>query len=331
MTTIAYAAGCHQDGGIYSFTVQGDGQLLPLEKTALPYPHYLAWENAQMTVLQKQPFGDMFHGSGVLTYAILADGRLTRPGAVAGTGGNCAAHLCVRDGAAYIANYLSGSVSLVRDGRLVRVVTHSGHGIHPQRQEAPHTHQALLTPDGKYVSVVDLGLDRIFFYDLELNPVREVSVKNAGAGVRHLAYAGDYAFCANELGASVTVFRYHDASLEELDTYPTLPGGYRSPNGNVCAAIRTAGDGRFVVVSNRGHNSLACFRHTEGKLECYGIIPCGGDFPRDFAFTPDEKFLYCCNERSHDVTGFSWNDGVLTPLPVRAAVPGALNIIFREI
>jgi len=331
MTTIAYVAACDPTGGIYSFTVGANGELTPLEKIALDRPHYLAIEGNKMYVLLREPFGNGNTDSGLMTYDIDTAGRLSNPSAVVSVGGRCAAHHCVKNGVVYITNYLSGSAGYLSAGQLVKMVQHKGHGTHPQRQEAPHTHQVLVTPDGKYVSVVDLGLDKIFFYDLQLNLVREVAAR-PGVGVRHLVYVGaDYAFCANELEGAVTAYKYHDGNLTELDTSPTLPAGFVSPNGNICAAIRATKDGKYVFVSNRGHDSIACFKHSAGRLERYAIVPCGGAFPRDFDFTPDEKFLFSCNERSHDVTAFAFRDGVLTALPGKVAAQGALCVVYKEI
>ena len=77
------------------------------------------------------------------------------------TKGIVACHLAESDGSIYCVNYLSGSVIKMPD----TVDTHSGHGINPKRQDAPHTHYVCESPDGKYIFVTDLGIDKIFVYN----------------------------------------------------------------------------------------------------------------------------------------------------------------------
>jgi 6-phosphogluconolactonase len=87
----------------------------------------------------------------------------------------------------FVANYVEGSLAAVpvnsEDGSLGPVaskVFHFGNGTDPERQEAPHVHGTFVAPksavlggDGSGVSggsvvyAMDLGLDRIFWYDFD--------------------------------------------------------------------------------------------------------------------------------------------------------------------
>ena len=71
---------------------------------------------------------------------------------------------------ALVANYAGSSVAVLplrENGALgpaTAVVQHSGHGIHPERQDAPHPHFIVLDLSGRYALGPDLGLDRIVVY-----------------------------------------------------------------------------------------------------------------------------------------------------------------------
>src|SRR5690606_11147184 len=75
---------------------------------------------------------------------------------------------------------------------------------------------------------------------------------------------------------------------------------------NSAADIHIHPSGKFLYVSNRGHNSIAAFKIDEdsGELDLIGFTPTGGEIPRNFAITGDGKFLYVANQNSNNITGF---------------------------
>jgi 6-phosphogluconolactonase (cycloisomerase 2 family) len=74
---------------------------------------------------------------------------------------------------------------------------------------------------------------------------------------------------------------------------------------NFCSEILTSPDGRFVYVGNRLHDSVAIFSVGEdGTLTYVGEEWTRGNYPRSFNFDPSGKFLFCCNQRSDNVTAF---------------------------
>ena len=95
-------------------------------------------------------------------------------------------------------------------------------GANPDRQEAPHPHEAIVDPTGKFVLVPDLGADivRIFSIDGEgVNAVEPLTVA-AGSGPRHATFAvhGEttYLYLITELSNNIFGYKvtYGDASLE---------------------------------------------------------------------------------------------------------------------
>ena len=80
-------------------------------------------------------------------------------------------------------------------------------------------------------------------------------------GPRHLSFHpnGRYVYFANEQGSSLTVcgFDGQRGILSHVQTASTLPAGFSG--NNTCSQIHMRPDGRYVYVSNRGHDSIACF------------------------------------------------------------------------
>ncbi|HWD83380.1 MAG TPA: beta-propeller fold lactonase family protein, partial [Kribbella sp.] len=167
-----------------------------------------------------------------------------------------------------VANYGSGDVAvhpINPDGSLGQqtdLVKHEG--------SEPHAHQVVQA--GEYVLAVDLGSDSIYTYTLtagKLGLQHQVKLK-AGAGPRHLVVQGNYAYVADELDNTVTICGYDNGVLTPLSTTPAAP-----ISGNYPGEILT--DGRYVYVTNRGHNSIAIFRINGAGLELVGTPSCGGD------------------------------------------------------
>lgn len=252
---------------------------------------YMVTEENKMYVLLRAPYGDSDESS-LVVYDIDENGTLVNPAEPVSTKGQVACHLAVKNGIAYCTNYISGSVIKIPD----KLVTHTGKGIHPTRQQSPHTHFVCFTPDGKYLCVTDLGLDTVFLYTPQLELVSKASIP-AGSGVRHLIFSNDgkYCFAANELSSTVSSFSYFDGKLVYIETVDIIPKEFK--NISTASAIRYR-DGK-IYVSNRGHNSISVIKHNGEHIEFLETFDCGGNSPRDFDFVGD--YLISTNEKSNAV------------------------------
>ena len=130
-----YAASCVPEGGIYHYVYE-NGKMRQISKTAADRPMYLAVADDRIYAVLREPFPDSSN-SGLCWWNLDADGNLYGQSEVISTGGRCGCHLTVENGCIYVANYLSGSVAMLPEGA---VVNHSGSGVDPVRQEAPHVH-----------------------------------------------------------------------------------------------------------------------------------------------------------------------------------------------
>jgi 6-phosphogluconolactonase len=238
------------------------------------------------------------------------------------TGGADPCHLALDPSGRYLlsANYSSGSVSVhpvKADGGLgarTDLVTHKGSGPDRERQEGPHAHQVLPDLAGKHLLAVDLGTDSVYSYQLDTTTGKLVLVGTAkvkaGAGPRHLAFhpTGAFAYIANELDSTIVAAAY-DADRGVLtpgQALRTVPAGAPTTPRNYPAEVVVSADGRFVYVSNRGHDSVALFAVEQGgaRLRFVETVPTGGKFPRHVTFDPSGRFLFAANQNSNTVTSF---------------------------
>ena len=230
-----------------------------------------------------------------------------------------------------VANYFGGSVavlSVLADGKLgeaTDVKVDEGKVGPTKAPNAPkgsfafsghdrtHAHQIMADPTGKFVLHVDLGLDKLFVWKfdatkgtLTANDPASVSVP-PGDGPRHVHFHpnGKWLYSVQEEGSTVVRFDYDPdvGKLTARQTISTLPKGYAG--SNFCSEILVSGDGKFVYVGNRLHDSIGIFAvGGNGDLTWVADEWTRGNYPRSFAFDPTGTFLYCCNQRADHVTVF---------------------------
>nr|BFD96421.1 lactonase family protein [Kitasatospora sp. Xyl93] len=280
---------------------------------------------------------------GAVTAHDLA-GPVPRPlGAPVPVDGDHPTHLSLARGHLLTANYGSGSVSvlpLAADGTPrppSAVLRHRGNGPHPDRQLAPHAHQVLPDPSGRWVLSVDLGTDSVRVCALdpatgELAVHAETALP-PGTGPRHLAFhpSGRHAYVLGELRPVVTVCRW-DAAAGALDIVgeaPLFPDGVEGPVSPSAPVVSP--DGRFLWAAERGTDTVVVLAldGTGERAHVVASVPCGGRWPRDLVLGPSGTRLYAANEHSGDVTWFDVDP--VTGVPRRAgsvAVPAASSVVF---
>ena len=217
-----------------------------------------------------------------------------------------------------VANYTSGRVAMLpiaADGSLLpssHVVQHVGSSVHPERQEGPHPHRILPDRANRFAIVADLGLDKLIIYRMDreqgkLHAHAEVALE-AGSGPRHLIFdaQGQHAYLLNELNSTLIAYQYDSelAAFTELQILPTLPEIFSGEN--YCSDLHFSADGRFLYVSNRGHNSIVCFSVDANtrELTYQSHVASGGNHPRVFAIDPSGRFLMAAHQRSNNVVVF---------------------------
>jgi 6-phosphogluconolactonase len=152
---------------------------------------------------------------------------------------------------------------------------------------------------------------------------------------RHLAFGanGRYAYVNGEADMTLSACAYDAATgvLNEIQVLTTVPDG---TNLEGCSTAEVAVDpsGRFVYVSNRGHDSIAAFAidSPTGRLSPVGNFPTGGRTPRNFAIHPNGTRLYAANQDSDTIVQFDIDPGTgaLTPSGDVTEVGAPVCILF---
>jgi 6-phosphogluconolactonase len=250
-----------------------------------------------------------------------ATGRLTLLNQVA-SGGPNPAYVAVDRSGKYVLvpNYYGGVVNvfpLLKGGSLGEAsdtVYLVGSSVNSERQEGPHPHSINMSADNHFAIVPDLGTDKLLVYRFDstkgsLTPGNPPFVSvSPGAGPRHAAFAptGRFLYVVNELQSSIAVFSYEPAAgtLESLQTISTVPGGFADKN--TAAEVQISDSGRFLYVSNRGHDSIAVFAidRQKGTLANIEFTSTRGKTPRAFAIDPTGSYLLVANQDSNQIVVF---------------------------
>jgi 6-phosphogluconolactonase len=158
--------------------------------------------------------------------------------------------------------------------------------------------------DNRFVFVPHVTPNAVFQFklDAETGKLTEAGKAPGGtakAGPRHLAFhpSQGLAFTSDEEGSSITAYRYDaEAGLKPVQTLSTLPADFTEKN--TTAEVKVHPNGKFVWVSNRGHDSLAGFAvAADGRLSALGQTPTEAT-PRSFDIEPEGRFLFSAGEGS---------------------------------
>lgn len=237
----------------------------------------------------------------------------------------------------YLSHYAGGSISvlsLAEDGSigsLLDTIQHTGAGPHPTRQEGPHLHSILSLPASGLFLAADLGTDQLAFYQAEATDVKKAAIPpirtEGGAGPRHFTFSADhdYVYVAEELSSTVSVHRLQlgEQTTSSLQRVSTLPETFSTQN--TVADIHLSPDGRFLYVSNRGHDSLAIFAvdAETGQLSLVGHQSVLGKTPRNFLVDPKGEFILVANQDTDEIILFDRDptSGLLESTDIRISLP----------
>ena len=244
-----------------------------------------------------------------------------------------------------LSNYATGNVAsypVAEDGSLgesTSAIQHEGSSVDASRQEGPHAHCFVISPDNRFVYAADLGLDKVLGYRLDpasatMTPNRQAFVRTQpGAGPRHLTFHpnGRYMYVIHELKNAVTLFDYDAETgvLIERQTISTLPDDFDGTSH--CADLKITPDGRFLYGTNRGHDSIAAYEIDEsGRLTLLGIEASLGQGPQNLAIDPGGELLLCANMAGNNVAIFRIDrqTGGLSPVGEPVSLPSPSCILF---
>ncbi len=237
-----------------------------------------------------------------------------------------------------VAVYWSGVYGvLALDSRELTTAALPNDAVGPRkdRQQKAFAHQTFYVPATKgsdpagcLMGVCDLGCDRVNFYDYKKpggleKPVITLKADPAD-GPRHAIFSNDgkFLFVVNELSSTVTSYKVEaptppltNSSTHQLPPFTRIGKWSMLPEGctlketeTKAAAIKLTADGKILMASNRGHDSIAFFAVNEdGTLTMKNVAKLTGKFPRDFELMPGEKFMVVGHKMSNEIQVYAFD------------------------
>lgn len=315
----SYASAGHDGLHLYAFD-QTSASFTHLDSIALTAPSYLTVERDRLYVV------DELKNEQACLVALRVEGDKLTLLNNCKTGGASPCHVSKYNDFVATANYRGGSLSLFRISQtgeiqsLLSVVKGTTGGPDLSRQDVPHVHCAMFSPDGKYLFATDFSADRIIRLTVNKNGVGD-DIKSwalpcpGGYGPRHLVFSpnGQFLYVIGELSDCITVFRYHDGFLTEVQTIVA-----DEDHGRGGAHLLFSPDGRFLYSCHRRKNDkiiVFSVERSTGMLTNIGIQPTMRH-PRHFCLSPDGSHLLVACMDDHCIQVFNRNpmSGLLTPI-----------------
>ena len=231
------------------------------------------------------------------------------------------------------------------NGRLTEAIYTEKHAGQPlsAKQPGPRAHGIVFTKDGRWAYVAQLGLDRVYTY--RVDPAKRtfapadppfVTMNAGGSGPRRLQLHpnGKFLYVNHETDSKVSVFDVNGAKLNQIQTLSTLPSDYTGNNST--AEIQIDQTGKWLYVTNRGHDSMAHYAvdPAKGTLTLVGHIPSGGRTPRNITIDPTNRYLIAANQNGDNIVVFRLDPktGHLTPTGAtgQVAQPGGVYFVKAQ-
>jgi 6-phosphogluconolactonase len=169
------------------------------------------------------------------------------------------------------------------EGSLSKLGSFETGGRGTGKPHLPSQSSLVLSDDGAWLLVANGGSDTISLFAVEADGLRLAdSVPSGGGTPTSVAVHGSLVYVANNADANVTGFRIAGDKLEALEgsTRP-LSGDGADP-----AQISFSPDGKTLVVTERGSNSISAFAIDEqGYADGPATIASAGETPYGFGFT----------------------------------------------
>jgi len=253
-------------------------------------------------------------GGGVYSFKLdPATGKLSEQVSLtSGSAGPCHISTDTANTMAVVSNYGGGSYAfftLKPDGSLDKRIAHEVMPIIKvnDKDKKANGHSGFFDSTGTMILCCNLGHDRVQLFrktapdKIEANDPAFIQFP-AGSGPRHLhiAPSNDIAFVNGELNMTVNVVKLDMKAnkYEVIQTLSTLRDGESPGKGLSTAECRIHPNGKFVYVSNRGHNTIAVFKWDDAakKLTAAGHITGDIKTPRNFNITPDGKWMLIASQ-----------------------------------
>lgn len=322
-TTLAYSGQSTDVDNPSYFCIDNTGRFIyaisEIEECAAVYAYAFEHDTGKLTFINKQ----------------LADGA-----------SSCYVYVNKAHNNVFVANYKSGSLCVFpvnNDGSLLPIAQHihdKGGSINSERQEGPHIHAAMLSPDEQCLLYTDLGTDKIYSYSYQSRQqipltLHSVTELKRGSGPRHMEFSldGRYLYVVTELSADVIIFAYNAGYLTYVQTITMLADDFQGDPGG--GDIILSADGLFVYASNRGDaNEIIIYAvdQSNGTLTFMQRKSCMGKSPRNLVISPKGEHLLVANQESNNIVVFERDNvtGIIgrVELEIEVHQPSCLKFII---
>lgn len=316
---VAYVSSYTQDTkyGITIFDVDTkNGRFLEKGKVEVSNPSYI-------TISHNEKYLYSITDFGVESYSIKPDGMLKKINSESINGmRGCYISTSYDDKFLFVAGYHDGKITALKlksngsIGEITEEIYLKGMGTVAERNFHPHVNCVKMTRDDNYLLAADLGNDHINVYSLnhKTGKLKLVDIirSEQESAPRHLKFSkdGKYLYIIHELKNNIDVYTYKDKEnttyFEKIQSISTLNDYHTS--GCAASALNLSLDCKYIIASNAGDNSVTMYKiQSDGTLNKLFCLPVSGEYPKDTALFPDNKYLVSCNNESDTLTFFKVN------------------------
>ena len=252
---------------------------------------------------------------------------------------NSACHINIDKNNLYLftANYKNGEVKsykLGENGEIEGVISEINHN--DMNLGKVHPHYVSLTPDEKYLFVIDLGLDMLVLYEFldgKIGKIVQTLEFKKGSGPRHLVFHNnnENAYVITEYSVEVAALKYSVSDGFEIFGYVSALTEEYAAEGDG-GAIRITKDGTKLFSSSRKPGAISMFHIDEvSKIPVLvSIVSSGGVHTRDINLDDSEKILIAANRFSNNLVSFfiDKENNTLKRTGFEYSIPEPTTIIF---
>ena len=333
--------------GIYCFDLQeSTGRMRLISTCMTDNPSYICLTEGDRNlycVNETEKYLDL-NGGSVSAFQ-MHEGNINYINSISAVG-RWPCHITIWKGLLFSASFGDGILTAFELGKDGEILRECDRICHKQQGDiAPHMHFVSSMHDADILSVVDWGLDLIEFFILKdnhkLKKVSQIELMK-GSGPRQIRYSADgktlYIVC--ERSSTIEIFswdvKYHTI-IEHLQSISTRARSDMNSDNqgglqNAAAALRITPNGRYIYVSNRGDNTICCFKVDKytGRLTYQSVLYLPFRFPRDFNITQDGNMLLVASQYDDKIRIYKINteEGTLIDTEEACHVPSPVCIEF---
>lgn len=221
----------------------------------------------------------------------------------------------------FVAGYHDGKLTVLRlleDGSVGEItdeIFHKGLGSVAERNFRPHINCARMTHDNKYLLVADQGMDHVNVYRFDLEKgktaLADIIRSDMESAPRHIRISEDgrFIYIVHELKCYIDVYSYEEKNgmpyFEKVQKVQTIE--LENGSNNATSALVFSKDHNYLLSSVSGNNSVVIYNVDKetGMLSEILCLPISGEYPKDAALFPNNKFLVSLNHESDTMTFFA--------------------------